>query len=208
MRTTVTLLAVAALLTLGTGSVVATSMEDPTANSPEELPANHTVDVVNPDAIDDAQVDRAIETAWANDTVRGYFADDPAIHFEVWAPELRDDAVHVEVAPNDAPDETRVVATVDLNRHRVTSIEEPVTLNVTSATSMQFDDGSIKEVENGEEIVYETNLTVKSADQADRLRIDARTLDREGDGTFSVEVDDEVSTAAFGIGLQTAHLIP
>ena len=172
MRTKALTLAVAALLALGASGGVTASTATPVADtaSADALPSDHTVDVVNPDAVSDAAVDQAIETAWANDTVQSYFDDGAAVHFQVWATELDEDVVHVNVAPRDAPDETRVVADVALGENTVTSVDEPVKLTASNSISIDATE-------------YDTA-------QASQFSPDEDSMERGGDGTFSFTLED------------------
>lgn len=200
MRTRLTVLAVAALLTLGTGSVVAASMDDPTADdeSAEVLPANHSVDVLEPDEIDADDVDRALEAAWENETVRAAVEDDSAVHFEVWGSAFDDEEVVVDVAPGATPGETRIVAEVDLDEDRVTSVDEPVTLNVTQSTSVDLDGEDVHEVENGEEIVFVENVTRDSAASTFEVQVEEHSTDG-GDETATADDDDGAAVFDFGV---------
>ena len=202
MRYNALTLAVVALIAIGASGVVAAGMDAPAADSEsaEVLPANHTVDVVNPDEVSDGEVDQALETAWANDDVQSYFADRTAIHFDVWASELDDGIVHVKIAPADTPDETRAIADVDLDQETVTSIDEPVTLNASNSMSIDTSDNntvSIDDTEyelNGTDANSDENATRYTADQATQFQFNESSIERGGDGTFSIELEDDDGT--------------
>jgi hypothetical protein len=192
MRTKFAVLAVAALLALGTGSVVA-AMDAQTTDttSDDVLPANYTVDVINPGEVSDEGVDRAIETAWANDTVRSYFDDEAAVRFEVWASGLDEDVIHVHVAPIEDPDETRVIADVNLSKKRVIYTDEPVTLNASNAITVDASDYDLTDTEPGQSTNSEENATRLTADHATQIELNESSIERGGDGTFTIEVEDD-----------------
>lgn len=181
MRTKLAVLAVAALLALGTDSVVA-AMDTPTADiaSDNALPANYTVDVINPGEVSDEEIDQAIETTWANDTVRSYFDDDAAVHFEVWASELDEDVIHVKVAPIEEPDETRVIADVNLSEQQVTYIDEPVKLNVSNAITINASDYDLNDADHSQDTNGEENATRLTADQAAQIELNESSIERGG----------------------------
>jgi len=197
MRYKTLTLTVAALLALGAGAATATSMTNPAADtaSADALPANHTVDVVNPDELSDAAVDQAIETAWANADVRSYVEGNDAVHFEVWASELDNDTVYVDVAPIESPEDTLVRAHVDLNQQTVTSTDEPVTLNASNATSITTSDGGNVSV-NGTD--YELNRNTETseengkrfnAEKSTEFQINASTAGSQSGETFVVTME-------------------
>jgi len=195
MRTKLAVLAVAALLALGTGSVVA-AMDTPTADtaSDDALPANYTVDVINPGEVSDEEVDQAIETAWANQTVRSYFDEVAAVHFEVWASGLDENVIHVKVAPIEEPDETRVITDVNLSTKQVTDIDEPVKLNASNAITIDATDYDLNDTEHSQNTNNEENATRLTADQATQIELNDRSIERGGDGTFTFEVEDDDET--------------
>jgi hypothetical protein len=201
MRRNLFTLVAVTLLAVGASGVVAATLDAPSADtqSADALPANHTVDVINPGDVSDDAVDRAVETTWADDEVRSYFADGAAVHFEVWGG-LHDGTINVDVAPADAPDDTRVVATVDPETGTVTTVEEPVRLNASNAVSIDLGengtvsaDGDEYEV-NDSEASTDRNRTY-TADQSVRIDLDEDSLERGADGTFSVEVENAMSDA-------------
>lgn len=195
MRENLLTLALVALLALGASGVAAASMNVANADttSAAALPANYTVDITNPDAASDEDVARAIETAWANDTVRSYF-DADAVHFKVWASELDDRSVYVKVAPQDAPTYTRVVADVDPDKQTVTSVDEPVTLTASNAVSLNATDDDIASADGDELEVNrdnesgDENPTEITADQSSQVRLNESSMTRGGDGTFTFQV--------------------
>lgn len=195
MRTKLAVLAVAALLVLGTGSVVA-AMDAPTADtaSDDALPVNYTVDVVNPGEVSDAAVDQAIETAWTNHTVRSYFDAGAAVHFEVWASGLDEDVIHVKAAPIDQPDETRVITDVDPSEQQVTYVDEPVELNASNAVAIDASDYDVDYTERNEDAGGEEDATRLTADRANQVRLDETSIERGGDGTFTFELEDDDGT--------------
>jgi len=196
MRTKLAVLAVAALLSLGTGSVVAV-MDAPTADtsSNDALPANYTVDVINSGEVSDEEVDQAIETAWANDTVRSYFDDDAAIHFEVWASRLDEEVIHVNVAPIEDTSETRVIADVDSSAQQVTSTDEPVKLNATNAITINASDYDINDTEHSQDTNGDDNATRLTANKATQIELNENSIERGGNGTFTFEVEDDDGTS-------------
>ena len=195
MRTKLAVLAVAALLALGTGSVVA-AMDMPTADtaSDDVLPANHTVDVINPGAVSDEEVDQAIETAWANQTVRSYFDEVTAVHFEVWASGLDQSVIHVKAAPLEEPDETRVITDVNLSKKQVTYVDEPVKLNASNAITIDAIDYDRNDTEPSQHTNNEEHVTRLTADQATQIELNESSIERGGEGTFTLEVEDDETT--------------
>ena len=199
MRTKLAILAVAALLALSMGSVTA-AMDTTTADttSDDVLPANYTVDITNSGEVRDEAVDQAIETTWTNQTVRNHFDEGAAVHFEVWASRLDADVIHIKVAPIDEPDETRVIADVDLSEQRITSVDEPVKLTASNAVSINASDYDIKKIENSNNGSDGTNTTRLTADQAVSIQLNESSIEHGDDGTFTFEVDDgnEITTVA------------
>jgi hypothetical protein len=195
MRTKGAALAVAALLSLGTGSVVA-AMDAPTVDtiSDDALPANHTVDVINSGEVSDEAVDKAIQTAWTNETVRSYFDDDAAVHFEVWASGVDDEVIHVDVAPVEEPGETRVIADVDPSEQQVISTDEPVKLNATNAITINASDYDINDTGHSQDANGEENATRLTADQAAQIELDESSVEHGVNGTFTFEVEDDDGT--------------
>jgi hypothetical protein len=197
MRYKTLTLAVAALLALGAGGVTATSMTNPAADtaSADVLPANHTVDVVNPDEVSDEAVEQAIETAWANEDVRGYVEGNDAVHFEVWASELDDDTVYVDVAPIESPKDTLVRAHVNVTQQTVISTDEPVTLNASNATSITASEGGNVSV-NGTDYDLNRNTedpaengTRYTAEQSTEFEINASSPSSQTGETFFVTIE-------------------
>ena len=195
MRTKLAVLAVAALLALGTGSVVA-AMDIPTADtaSDDALPANYTVDVINPGAVSDEEVDQAIETAWANQTVRSYFDEVTAVHFEVWASGLDQSVIHVKAAPIEEPDETRVITDVNLSKKQVTYVDEPVKLNASNAITIDAIDYDRNDTEPSQHTNNEEHVTRLTADHATQIELNESSIERGGEGTFTLEVEDDEAT--------------
>jgi hypothetical protein len=201
MRRNALTLAVVALVALSATGVAAASTTAPTADTPSAAasPANQTIDVVNPDEVSDKEVDQAVDTAWANDKVQSYFDDATAVHFEVWASELDDGIVHVDVAPQDAPDETRVMATVDLNDETIENVTEPVKLNASNAISInetEYDVVSAEESEfastndDTESVEQETeNATKIPAEQLHEEQINMSLAESQCNGVFTVEME-------------------
>ncbi len=196
MRDNVLTLAVVALLALSASGVVAASIDTPNADttSATASPANYTVDISNPDAVSEEEVDQAIKTAWANDTVQSYFNGSAAVHFEVWASEFDEEIVHVKVAPQDAPEDTRVVADVDLDKQTVTSVDEPVTLNASNAVSLNAADYDIVSAD-GDELELnqdnessDENVTKIPADQLSQIQLNESSIARGSDGTFTFQI--------------------
>lgn len=201
MRDNALTLAVAALLAISASGVVAASMGTPAADSGSAtaLPANHSIDVVNPDEVSDQEIDQAIETAWANSEVQSYFDDGAGVHFQVWASELDDGIVHVTVAPIDAPDEMRVAVDTDPEREAVTSVTESVKLNASNATSFDLsaENVSIEGDESepaGDDTSSSENATRITADQAIQLQFNESSIEYQEDGTFTGEVEPRNDT--------------
>jgi hypothetical protein len=144
--------------------------------------------------VSDEEIDQAIETAWANDTVRSYFDDDTAVHFEVWASRLEGDVIHVKVAPIDDPDETRAIADVNLSEQQVTYIDEPVKLNASNAITINASDYDRNDTEHSQNTDDEQNATKLTADQATQIELNESSIERSGDGTFTIEVEDDNGT--------------
>lgn len=200
MRRNALTLAVVALVALSATGVVAASMTAPTADTPSAAasPTNQPIDVVNPDEVSDEEVDQAVDNAWANEQVQSYFDDGTAVHFEVWASELDDGIVHVDVAPQDAPDETRVMATVDLNAETVTDVTEPVKLNASNAISINETEYGIVSADGDEFTVnddedsteqHDINATKITADQVHEEQINMSSAESQGDDVFTIELE-------------------
>ncbi|SDY93234.1 hypothetical protein [Halopenitus persicus] len=191
MRTQLAVLAAVALLALGTGSVVA-AMDTPTADtaSNDALPASYTVDVINPGEVSDDEIDQAIETVWANDTVRNYFDDGAAVHFEVWVSGLDEDVIHANIAPLEEPDETRVIADINLSERQVSYIDEPVKLNASNAITINASDYDLNGTGHSQDTNSEENATRLTADQATQIALNESSIERGGNGTFTFEVED------------------
>lgn len=191
MRTKLTVLAVTALLALGTGSAVA-AMDTPTSDtaSDDALPAKHTVDVINTGEVNYEEIDLAVETAWANDTVQDYFDDDVAVHFEVWASRLDDDVIHVKVAPIQNPDKTRVIADISLSGQQVTYIDEPVKLNASNAVTINASDYDLTDTDHSQDTSDEKNTSEGTIDQTTQIDLNESSIERDGDGTFTFEIEN------------------
>ncbi|WP_436930981.1 hypothetical protein [Halosimplex halobium] len=173
MRRKLFALAAAAVLVLGTGSVVAaTATDSPAAPAtgtpaPVEPPENYTVETVDPDdELDAATVEDAWRTAWANESVRDA-VDGERVRFEVWAPVDDGDPVSVWVARNEtAP--TRVVA--DVSDGSVVDVREPV---VVTADEFERDKIEIERVGNGTVRVDSGGTAAPSGTNATRLTTDS-----------------------------------
>lgn len=194
MRTTLAALAVAALLALGAGGVAAATADTPQADAPTDvLPANHTVEVVGDDLSDETR-DRAIRTAWANDTVSSHFADGDPVHFEVWP--SQNGSIRVMLAPGQHPNETRVVATVDADQWAVTSVSEPITLAAINVTDVNESDVEVNVTSVRTDGDDDRNATRHTADQSRQFRIVELTTDREnGTTVFEASTDGTESSA-------------
>jgi len=196
MRHKLAVLAVAALLALSTGGVVGATLDTPTDESTEtELPNDHTVENVNPDELSEEEADRALEAAWANETVRSYFDDDTGVHFKLWASAFDEDSVSVHVAPVDAPDDTRVIAEVDLTDGVVTRTHEPVRLNASNAIEIDGSNYDIETADAQKRADSDANATRISSDELQQVQLNESSIERGGDGTFTIEIegDEEVS---------------
>lgn len=204
MRNKIFTLAVAAMLAItasgavaaGTGALAADS------DSATALPDNHSVNVLNADEVSEEEVEQAITTAWGNEDVQQYFTDGAAVHFEVWASELNDSTVHVKIGPKESPDETRVIASIDLDRAAVVSVSEPVTLNESNAISINASssdgvtiDGAEYDL-NRDEQSSEDNRTRYTAERATHIDLNESSIEPVEDGTFTIEVESEEGSSA------------
>lgn len=197
MRYKTLILAVAALLALGAGGVTATTMTTPAADagSAAALPANYTVDIANPDEVTDEAAEQAIETAWADDDVQSYVEGNDAVHFEVWASELDDDTVYIDVAPLESPEDTLVRAHVNVDEQTVTSTDEPVTLNASDAISITASgEGDVSVNGTDYELNQNTQNTAETgspytAEQSTEFHINASTAGSQAGETFIVTMD-------------------
>ncbi|APW98535.1 hypothetical protein CHINAEXTREME_12455 [Halobiforma lacisalsi AJ5] len=158
------------------------------------MPANYTTEITNSDAMTDAEIDRALTTAWQNDTVQNYFDDGAAVHFDVWASELHDDTMYVKVAPIDAPDETRVIADVDLDRQAVTSTDEPVKLDTTDSVSIDASDIDLDQPDQQDEPSDVEDVTQYSATETVEFDLNESSIEHGGDGTFDFTLGSESDT--------------
>ncbi|WP_436909511.1 hypothetical protein [Halosimplex marinum] len=173
MRRKLFALAAAAVLVLGTGSVVAaTATDSPAAPAtgtpaPVEPPENYTVETVDPDdELDAPTVEQAWRTAWANESVRDA-VDGERVRFEVWAPVDDGDAVSVWIARNEtAP--TRVVA--DVSNGSVVAVDEPA---VVTADEFERDEIEIERVGNGTVWVGTNGTAAPTETNATRLTTDS-----------------------------------
>ncbi|MDG5778764.1 hypothetical protein VB773_00075 [Haloarculaceae archaeon H-GB2-1] len=197
MRTKLAALAVAVLLVIGTGSVVA-AMDPPTTDTASDyvLPVNYTIDVFNPGEESDEEVDQAIETAWVNHTVRSYFDEGAAVHFEVWATGSDEDVMRVKVAPIKEPDEKRVIAEVDLPEQQVTSTDEPEKLNASNAITINISDYDLNDTEHNQDTNSEGTATQLTDDQATQIELNETSIERGVNGLFTFEAKDENETSA------------
>lgn len=147
MRTKLFALALAATLAIGASGVVAADAGSG-ERSAVQLPDEYGVDVTDSeDVLDDADVDRAIKTAWSDAAFRSYFETGEYVHFDVWAQGPNED-IHVSAGPSSDTGDDRVYATVDLDAGVVTEVDEPVRLNATSARTIELD-GDTFEFSNG-----------------------------------------------------------
>jgi hypothetical protein len=144
--------------------------------------------------VSDEEIDQAIETAWANDTVRSYFDDDTAVHFEVWDSRLDEDVTQIKIAPAEEPDKTRVIADVNLSEQQVTYIDEPVKLHASNAITVNGSDYDLNDTEHSQNTDDEENAARLTADQATQIELNESSIERSGDGTFTIEVEDDNGT--------------
>jgi hypothetical protein len=110
-----------------------------------------------------------------------------------------DEIVHVDVAPQDAPDETRVMATVDLNAETVTDVTEPVKLNASNAISINETeygivsaDGDEFTLNDGDEESteqHDINATKITADQLHEEQINMSSAESQGEDVFTIELE-------------------
>ena len=87
MRYETLTLAVAALLVIGAGGVVAAPMPvTDTSPAPDAQPSNHTVDVVDPeDRLTEQEVSTMRRLTWSETKVREQFEDTDTVHFHIEA---------------------------------------------------------------------------------------------------------------------------
>lgn len=117
------------------------------------------------------------------------FDERAGVHFEVWASELDEDVIHVDVAPIGEPDQTRVATAVDQSKQQVTAVNEPVKLTASDAVTIDGSDYDIVETEGTEDTGDEENATRLTADQAIQGQINESSIERSDDGTLTGEVD-------------------
>lgn len=146
-------LALAAMLALGAGGAVAAIATDDTvgerdaAMAQQTEPAeNYTTEVRDPHGVlTSADVDAAVETALSDEEMRSYFDDGESVHVELWAPQPDERRAVVSLSPGEAPNDTRVLANVWLDRQEVTGVEEPRTLDESTGISVELtDDGEFE----------------------------------------------------------------
>jgi hypothetical protein len=150
MRTKLIALALAAMLTVGTGGVAAAGAS---STAEAQLPDDYTVEVTDPfEDLPSDEVDEAIETAWSNDRVRSAVEASDDLHFEVVADT---EQVEVQVAPGPDADE-RVVAEIGPDG-TVTDVFEPsTTADASNVRTVDLDDTEfdVTETEDGETVEW------------------------------------------------------
>lgn len=188
MQYRVIALAVAALLAVGASGAVAASMTTSpspgTAPAPDAVqPANHTVDVVDPDdKLRSQDVTDARQLALASDDVRRYVDDSESVSVEVFAPVTDDDTTSVWLAPNEtAP--TRVVVDVDLENDAIVGITEPEVHTADELEHFDVDDSELEFEDADDPSTIEFDVKGDSGDSDDD---DVITLTSDDDDTISV----------------------
>lgn len=193
MQHKVIALAVAALLAVGASGAVAASMTtSPSAGTAPTTdavqPANHTVDVVDPDdELRSQDVTDARQLALASDDVRRYVDDSESVSVEVFAPVTDDDTTSVWLAPNEtAP--TRVVVEVDLENDTIVGITEPEVHSADELEHFDVDDSEL-EVENATDGV---ELESEAANDSSKIEFDVTgdSGDSDDDDVITLTSDD------------------
>jgi flagellar basal body rod protein FlgF len=98
------------------------------------------------------------------------------------------------VAPVDAPDDTRVIAEVDLTDGVVTRTHEPVQLNASNAIEIDGSNYDIETVDSQKRNDSDENATRISSDELHQVQLNESSIERGGDGTFTMEVEDDGET--------------
>jgi hypothetical protein len=160
-------------LALAAGGVSAATTSPSAGDSPAATdavqPDRYTVEMVDPhDELTAAEVERARELAWANDTVRAAVDADEPVKFEIWAPVNDDDRTSVWIEQDGR---SVVVADVDLDAGNVVSVEEPTVLTADEAVQIETDDA----VESTDEDRFTVEVEESSpADEPMRIEADAQ----------------------------------
>lgn len=207
MRSTLLTLAVAiaAVAALGIGGAVA---DGPSTDETDgALPADHEIDVVDPDGdLSNADVTDAIDLAWANDEVRATIEDSDPLEFTVWAKDHPDGETDASVWVSELDDPAHaVVADVDLDADSIVEVTEPTEI---TADEMQVENVSLVEADSTEGSVV--TFSVENGTVGDRFEVSTdKRGSTEGDRQFSTGssvtydvVDytpETVSHALFGV---------
>ena len=187
MRTKLIALALAAMLTVGTGGVVAAGASSGNT-SVAQLPDDYTVNVTDPfDELSSDEVDEAIETAWSNERVQSALDTGDDLHFNVVA---GTEKVQVGVAPGPGAEDQVVVKTgpdgtvTDVFEPSLTA-DDSETLSL--AEPVDFAEDNELRIET-EEPEYDEKL---SADQSVEIAVDHTEMTLLEDGERVDFEDDE-----------------
>lgn len=173
MRTKLIALALALMLAVGTGGVIAAGVSSNTA-SEEQPPDNYTVEINDPfDKLSSDDIDEAIQTVWTNEQVQSEVENSNDIHFDIVA---GTEKIQLGVAPG--PDaEDQIVAKVDPDG-TVTEVFDPGltsddTTTVKLDSSINSDDGNdVKIADPQVESVDEYDERL-SANQSKTVEVDS-----------------------------------
>jgi hypothetical protein len=185
MRTKLIALALAAMLAIGTGGVVAAGTSSGTPA--EQLPDNYTVEITDPSAeLSSDEVDEAIATAWSNDQVQSAIDVSDGLHFEVVA---GTEQVEVHVKPG--PDaETEVVAEISPDG-TVTEVFEPeLTADESMSSSLSPDEYETVEQSDAEEQTGDEYDVKLNADESIMLGTDEYDVELTADESMSLGPDE------------------
>jgi hypothetical protein len=182
MRTKLIALALAAMLVIGTGGVVAAGTSSGT--SAEQLPDDYTVDVTDPfDELSSDDVEEAIATAWSNEQVRRALDVREGLHFEVVG---GPDQVEVHLKPG--PDaETEVVAEISPDG-TVTEVFEPEVYSEDAESVSLI--GSFDLIEGNFVTVDAKKVGQSDAEQQSSDEYDEK-LDADESTTLGIEILDQ-----------------
>ncbi|AGN02072.1 hypothetical protein L593_10635 [Salinarchaeum sp. Harcht-Bsk1] len=199
MRSKLVALALVAAVALATSGAAAAVGANPAIQDADEstaehqLPDDYTVEVTDRHGVlSDAEVEAAIQAAWADEEVRSYFENADDVHFDLWAPDADEDRVMVSVAPADEPGQTRVYGNYLVGADTFTDVREPLTANESTTMDVQRTADGNFEVEDGGSLDpagdEPTNLT---ADESVDIDVE---LGSAADGTLTVQYDDANAT--------------
>ena len=190
MRYETLTLAVAALLVIGAGGVVAAPMPvTDTSPAPDAQPSNHTVDVVDPaDELTEREIAELRRLAWAETEVREQFEDTDTVHFHV---ESVGDDLEVYVATNESAP-PRVVAEVALDEGAVTDVAllddtrtagSSLSVQLSPVNESALDDGTVT-------VRTASGPTVLTAENSTGVEGFAVTTVDAGNGSATFEVEN------------------